>query len=61
MNSKLKVLVKSTPNDAELGAKVREYVNNNETCCDDVENIGTYTDNKGQVYAQCLKCGKLLI
>jgi hypothetical protein len=52
---------KETPNDQEFGAKVREYLNNNRTCCDKEENMGIYIDGEGHTFPQCKKCGKILI
>jgi hypothetical protein len=61
----IKRLVKDTPNDAELGAKVRQYVSENRTCCDKKENhttkIASYTqlmEDNEEIY--CKKCGKFI-
>jgi len=56
MDNYIKKLVRELPNDAELGAKVREYINNQRTCCDNANNHHKRYDGKDY----CLNCGKLI-
>jgi len=53
-------LTNKYPNDSELGAKIREFVNNQKWCCKDINNLDIYTDHSDNSYLRCLKCGKLL-
>lgn len=61
MDNYIVKLVKETPNDMELGSKVREYVLRNNTCCIKPENKGHYYDVNNKEWPQCKKCKKLLI
>lgn len=54
-------LVKDTPNDQDLGAKIRAYVFNSKRCCSKKKNKSVYIDGIGNKWPQCKECGRLLI
>ena len=65
MDNKLKQLVKNNPNDTELGAKVRAYLENNKVCCDDKKNHITTAvsftalmEDNEEIH--CKVCGKFI-
>jgi len=56
MDNYIKKLIRDFPNDAELGAAVRKYINAQRSCCDKPINQTTGLD--GNMF--CKKCGKLI-
>lgn len=58
--NQLKKKAKELPNDADLGAWLREYLLKDNTCCDKIENREIRYKNEMTVEVYCLKCGKLV-
>lgn len=66
----IKKIVLATPNDADLGAKIRQYVAEHEfihiSCCEKPNNMRIFTDEDSHPYGRrvsgtkCAECGKII-
>ena len=63
--NELKKIANETPNDQELGGKIRLYLNRNKTCCSDPNNLKAFEELDSGPYGwnvtglQCGICGKI--
>lgn len=59
--NKLKNKAKELPNDADLGSWVRQYIKNQKTCCDKVENRDVKYSDDLVATVYCKECGIIIL